>query len=40
MKRLSRTEPVAAVEVARLGEELRDARVAMGLSLDLSLIHI
>ena len=34
MKRLSRTEPVAAVEVARLGEELRDARVAMGLSLD------
>jgi cytoskeleton protein RodZ len=33
MKRLPRPEPSAA-EAARLGEELRDARVALGLSLE------
>lgn len=34
MKRQSRPEPAAAAEAARLGEELRDARMAMGLSVE------
>lgn len=34
MKRLSRSEPAAAAEAARLGEELRDARMALGLSIE------
>lgn len=34
MKRLTRPEAAAAGEAARLGEELRDARLALGLSVE------